>query len=179
MKLTKAVFTLALHKGLLPLVIAVEYHQLVSVSIPTIPAYKLDGVSTLYNVEFEKKGMRVWKAYGLGAGRLRTETCSSGDLPSVVMFQANTDRFLGVKRLTRTQQSTEKHENEDHEPKDTDNEPPKASSDGDLFTCPEKGCTKTFMRHSSSGVNRRPMAWALKTSGSGRARFTVKTRNPT
>ncbi len=83
--------------------IAVEYHQLVSpcacesVSIPTMPAYKLDGVSTLYNVEFEKKGMRVWKAYGLGAGRLRTETCSSGDLPSVVMFQAHTDRFSGVK----------------------------------------------------------------------------------
>ncbi len=135
--------------------IAVEYHQLVSpcvhesVSIPTMPTYKLDGVSTLYNVEFEKKGMRVWKAYGLGAGRLRTETCSSGDLPSVVMFQAHTDRFSGVKRRTRTQQSTEKHKNEDLEPKDTDNEPPKASSDGDLFTCPEKGCTKTFMRHSS------------------------------
>ncbi len=171
--------------------------------------------------------MRVWKAYGLGAGRLRTETCSSGDLPSVVMFQAHTDRFSGVKRRTSTQQSTEKHENEDQEPKDTDNEPPKPSSDGDLFTCPEKGCTKTFMRYSSimqhldcgkhqrileretlfdkaayeyaeqlegqatfqpqvsgvsietSGVNRRPMAWALKTSGSGRARFTVKTRNPT
>ena len=44
-----------------------------SVSIPAMPVYKLDGVSTLYNVEFEKKGMRVWKAYDLGPGRLRTE----------------------------------------------------------------------------------------------------------
>ena len=39
-------------------------------------AYKLDGVSTLYNVEFEKKELRVWKAYGLGPGRLRTEEYS-------------------------------------------------------------------------------------------------------
>jgi hypothetical protein len=127
--------------------------------------------------------------------------------------QAHTDRFSGVKRQTHTQQSTDKQENEDQEPKDTDKELYKARSDGDLFMCPEKECIETFMRNSmmqhldcgkhqrvleretlfdkaaseyveqlegqgtfqpqvsgvsieTSGVNRRPMGWALKTSGS-------------
>jgi hypothetical protein len=188
-----------------------------SVSIPTMPTYKLDGVSTLYNVEFEKKGMRVWKAYVTGPGCLRTETCSSDDLPSIVVIQAYPNTFSGVRRRARAQQRTDKRVNEDEEQGDSDKEPP---SDSNLFTCPDEGCTKTFMRYSSmvqhldsgkhkraleretlfdkaaleyaerlegqttlqpevsgasiqtSCVNRRPMGWALKTSGQGRARFT-------
>ena len=183
-----------------------------SVSIPAMPAYKLDGVSTLYNVEFEKKGMRVWKAYDLGPGRRRTEECSSEVMPSVVVIQAHPDKFSDVKKRAPARRVKE--------PGDIDKEPPIASSDGDLFTCPEEGCTRTFMRHSSmvqhldcgkhqraleretlfdkaaleyaeqlegeatmqpqvsgvsiqtSCVNRRPMGWALKTSGAGKTRFT-------
>ena len=113
-----------------------------SVSIPaTMPVYKLDGVSTLYNVEFEKKGMRVWKAYDVGPGRLRTEECFSNDMPSVVVIQAHSDKFSDVKKRVSTRRVNETGL--------IDEEPPVTSSDGDLFSCPEEGCTRTFMRHSS------------------------------
>ena len=70
-----------------------------SVSIPaTMPVYKLNGVSTLYNVEFEKKGMRVWKAYDLGPGRLRTEECFSNDMPYMLsLFRRTQINFLTLK----------------------------------------------------------------------------------
>ena len=32
--------------------------------------YKVDGVSTLSNIEFSKEGIRIWRAYGVGTGRL-------------------------------------------------------------------------------------------------------------
>ena len=122
-----------------------------SVSVPTMPTYKLDGVSTIYNVEFQKKGMRVWKAYGMGSGRLRAEKCSSDNLPSVVILQSEPSEFSDVKRRVHAQQGqgTDKGADKDQEEEDSDEEPNVRSSDGALFTCPEEGCTKTFMRHSS------------------------------
>ena len=32
--------------------------------------YKIPGISLLYNFEYEKKGVRMWKAYGIGKGKL-------------------------------------------------------------------------------------------------------------
>ena len=110
-----------------------------SVSIPaTMLVYKLDGVSTLYNVEFEKRGMCVWKAYDLGPGRLRTEECFSNDMPSLVMIQAHSDEFSNIKKRASTQRVNETGL--------IDEEPPVTPSDDDLFSCPEEGCTRTFMR---------------------------------
>ena len=78
-----------------------------SVSIPAMPTYKLDCVSTLYNVEFEKKGLRVWKAYSLGPGRLRTEECSSEVMPSVVVIQVHLDQFFDMKKRAPARQVKE------------------------------------------------------------------------
>ncbi len=74
-----------------------------SVSIPAMSAYKLDGVSTLYNVEFEEKGMHVWKAYDLGPGRHRTEKYSSEVMPSVVVIQ------MSKKSTSTTSKGTRRH----------------------------------------------------------------------
>ena len=112
-----------------------------SVSIPAMPVYKLDGVSTLYNVEFQKNGMRVWKAYDLGPGRRRTEECVLDVMPSVVVIQAYPDEFSDVEKRASTRRVKESGK--------IDEERPIASSDGDMFSCPEEGCTRTFMRHSS------------------------------
>lgn len=37
---------------------------------PLMPAYKIDGGSTLSNIEFSKEGTRVWRAYAVGPGKL-------------------------------------------------------------------------------------------------------------
>lgn len=114
-----------------------------SVSIPAMPSYKLEGVSTLYNIEYKNKGMSVWKAYGVGKGTLRSEFCSSKDLPSVNVVQSHPSVFSPVK--SRKQQSTSSKE--DDQP---DKEQEQEFTSGDaLFTCPEEGCIRTFMRHSS------------------------------
>ena len=192
-----------------------------SVAIPKIwPYYKLDGVSNLYNVEFKKKGMRVWKAYGVGLGKLRSETCSSDELPSLKVNEQHRSEFSVVKR--RAQQKTSQSANDDQE--STVEELLQQSANA-IFACPEEGCIKTFMRHAANmrhldcgnhhrsleretlfdkaaleyaqklegqatlipqvsevdiqgnGVNQQPMGWALKSTGSGRARFSEKQKS--
>ena len=61
-------------------------------------------------------------------------------MPSVVI-QAHSDEFSDVKKRVSTRRVNETGL--------IDEEPPVTSSDGDLFSCPEEGCTRNFMRHSS------------------------------
>ena len=35
-----------------------------------LPLLKIDGISFLNNMEYENDGIRVWKAYGIGPGKL-------------------------------------------------------------------------------------------------------------
>ena len=37
-----------------------------------LPSLKVEGVSLLNNVRYEDDGIRVWKAYGIGSGKLIT-----------------------------------------------------------------------------------------------------------
>ena len=72
---------------------------------------------------------------------LELRECFSNDMPSVVVIQAHSDKFSDVKKRVSTRRVNETGL--------IDEEPPVTSSDGDLFSCPEEGCTRTFMRHSS------------------------------
>ena len=62
-----------------------------SVTRPPMGTYKIDGVSLLSNIEISKEGISVWKAYGLGPGRLisqKSEAPLYDGLPSIVVLQA-------------------------------------------------------------------------------------------
>ncbi|KAK3744162.1 hypothetical protein QZH41_006680 [Actinostola sp. cb2023] len=187
-----------------------------SVTGPPMAKYKIDGVSLISNIEYSaEEGIRVWRAYGVGPGRLiSTDPPSLDGIPSLTVVQANPSSFSTVKRRTTTSDTRgvvqEEQSDEDHA----------STTSGEmLFTCPEETCTKTFLRHSSmmrhldcgkhqctlehetlldkaaleyaeqleghstmvpvvSMASRGPsehpqsMGWALKSSGSRRARFT-------
>jgi hypothetical protein len=40
--------------------------------IPRMPTVKLKGVSLISNVEYCEDGIRVWKAYGIGPGKVNS-----------------------------------------------------------------------------------------------------------
>ena len=120
-----------------------------SIVSPPIVHYKIDGVSTLSNIEISKEGIRAWRTYGVGPGRLipqKFDLLSSEGLPSITVIQAHPSSFSSaVKRRADTTQSSGFRASA---AQTETNEESKASAEG-LFTCPEEGCTKTFLRHST------------------------------
>ena len=59
--------------------------------------YKIDGVSALSNIKVSKEGIRAWRAYDVGPGRLIPQKFDvpSGGLPSII------SRNELVKEVTR------------------------------------------------------------------------------
>ena len=67
-----------------------------SITSPSMDSYKIDGVSLLSNIEFSEEGIRVWRAYGVGTGKLMSqipEAPLSNMLPSLVVRQAHPSSF--------------------------------------------------------------------------------------
>ena len=66
------------------------------ITSPSMDSYKIDGVSLLSNIEFSEEGIRVWRAYGVGTGKLMSqipEAPLSNMLPSLVVRQAHPSSF--------------------------------------------------------------------------------------
>lgn len=120
-----------------------------SVTNPPMGTYKIDGVSLLSNIEYSSEGIRVWRAYGVGPGRLilqNSEAPLSDGLPSIVVNQAHPSVFSSTaKRETTTGNRSSIHATGDKAETDKEHSTP----GGTLFTCPEEGCTQTFLRHST------------------------------
>ena len=99
--------------------------------------YKIDGVSKLSNVEFTKEG-RVWRAYGVGPGKLisapKSQIPSADTLPSLEVLQAHPSSFSStVKGRATTAYLGDKRATGDQA--ETDEEP--STSNEALFTCPD------------------------------------------
>ncbi|KAL9962792.1 hypothetical protein ACROYT_G031932 [Oculina patagonica] len=120
-----------------------------SVTKPTMGTYKIDGVSLLSNIEYSSEGIRVWRAYGVGPGRLilqNSEAPLSDGLPSIVVNQAHPSVFSSTaKRETTTGNRSSIDATGDKAETDKEHSTP----GGTLFTCPEEGCTQAFLRHST------------------------------
>ena len=109
-----------------------------------LTGHKIDGVSLLTNIEYSTEGIRVWRAYGIGPGKLVKPKKSSmpnvDDLPVLVMAKEHQSQFSSIKRRTVTTSRPTK----DHtDSTSSDDESPA------VFSCPEEGCTKIFLRYSS------------------------------
>lgn len=66
------------------------------ITSPSMDSCKIDGVSLLSNIEFSEEGIRVWRAYGVGTGKLMSqipEAPLSNMLPSLVVRQAHPSSF--------------------------------------------------------------------------------------
>ena len=121
-----------------------------SIAPSKMPSLKVEGVSLLSNVRYEDDGIRVWRAYGIGCGKLiKVNYPSSSELPTLAAIETHANVFTSIKprrKLVREQVSADQ----------VDRNTTPASDESDLtgpqeavFACPEEGCTRTFIRHSS------------------------------
>ena len=111
-----------------------------SVTAPQAGPYKIDGVSFLSNIAYTTEGIRVWRAYNIGPGKLIPGSeVNTANLPALEVNKSHPSMFtVVIKRQTPS--STEGLQD------DTTEEVEAKSTS--IFACPEEGCAKTFLRHS-------------------------------
>ena len=117
---------------------------------------KWDGISALNNFQFEERGIRVWKAYKIGPGKLVPwkDIQSDGGSPIVLEVlespvQSPKSSFkINKPRQEATQTNTVTTSEKDTATQGVEDEEAKVEANG-LFTCPEDGCIRTFQQSSS------------------------------
>ena len=114
--------------------------------------HKREKVSYISNLLYSDFGIRTWKAYNTGPGKLipwtKFDAPKESELPTMEV-RPSTDLkasagFVPVRprRTSGQHPATEKDESFDSDTMSTVNS-------SQLFTCPEEGCVKTFRRQSS------------------------------
>ena len=110
------------------------------------PAFKIDGVRLLSNIEYSSEGIRVWRAYGIGPGKIVYQQKSSGQgsgaLPALVVAQVHRSNFSSIKGRAS---ASAKPSGDKKESTGLGGEDASTS----LFACPEDRCIKRFIRQSS------------------------------
>jgi hypothetical protein len=111
---------------------------------------KIEGISFLNNFRYESKGIRVWKAYGIGPGKLlsskKLRNLSPNELPVPDVVCSSRNNFLAVKQQ-KSAPSAKDDQDGTPAPANVPQEQP--TNAPDVFTCPKEGCNQTFLRHSS------------------------------
>lgn len=114
---------------------------------------KWDGVSLINNVEYETKGIKVWRAYKVGSGNFLpfSKFDLNKTLPEVnEIIATHSSSFVPVK--ARNIKKAKVHERKKTETDNEDNsgEDEDEQDVGDtLYFCPEEGCVRSFRRHHS------------------------------
>ncbi|KAK3738819.1 hypothetical protein QZH41_000398, partial [Actinostola sp. cb2023] len=117
-------------------------------------AVKLDGVSLISNIEYNGDSVRLWRAYGVGAGKSISKAKDLGlakglKVPDLVTFDSVTES--DVQEFV-TSKSKQNH-CEEIAAKSTCPSNVEDNSDDNpnylLFPCPEEGCVKTYQRFSA------------------------------
>ena len=95
---------------------------------------KIDGFSKLHNFTYDDKGLRVWRAYDIGPGKLIPfdDVVVEHQEATGLIVQENGD-FFTMRNARHLHVST---------PEIYDTEEP--TEEGHLFECPEPGCQKAF-----------------------------------
>ena len=119
-----------------------------------LPLLKIDGIGFLNNMEYENDGIRVWKAHGIGPGKVIPfikflTPSSSSEIPAVNITSADPSSFasLEARDLRQKEKSKDDSEQQPNESSASDSDEDDTNS---VFTCPDEGCSQTFLRHSSS-----------------------------
>ena len=120
---------------------------------PSAPYGKLDGVSSISNVQYSQSSLRIWKAYNIGPGK-------TIDLRKMGMTKNTTNvRLLAVSdevsdmfcARPQTKAAPPSKKAASATTSDTGAERAERADDTEsqLFCCPEEGCIKSYQRLSS------------------------------
>ncbi|VDI78120.1 Hypothetical predicted protein [Mytilus galloprovincialis] len=106
-------------------------------SIKSIP-----GISQLHNFKFEDSCLRVWKAYGIGAGKLIpwTDICQDMNVSQLKTVQNWLEKSCNV---FSSDDMTGEEEVEECGPPAK-----KAKSEENIYSCPIEGCDRSFKNNS-------------------------------
>ena len=116
-----------------------------TVYVPKVLSSKIEGISQISNVEYKEEGLLVWRAHGIGDDKLiptdKLHCPSTSDLPTLTgVTRSYSSAFTLVKerRIKASVRDSDPPENIEEE-----------DSNAAIFSCPEEGCVKTFLRYSS------------------------------
>lgn len=118
-----------------------------------VSKFKWEGVSFVNNIVYEKNGMKVWRAYGIGNGKCLPwsdfEDLDKFSLPHIKVIKdaSHPKEPFGPIKARKSTEGSSASALPDPEYEDSDLE--EHDSPGGLFVCPEEGCIKAFQRYSS------------------------------
>ncbi|XP_071947533.1 uncharacterized protein [Antedon mediterranea] len=115
-------------------------------------AGKWKGVSHINNIEYGSRSMKVWMAYGIGAGQnlLLSKFCVPSKLPNLIHNKDTTSdqvSFITVKARIQAKTSHEEQADINDDEQIESEESPGTPSK--LFFCREQGCIRSYQRYSS------------------------------
>ncbi|KAK2564634.1 hypothetical protein P5673_012106 [Acropora cervicornis] len=118
------------------------------------PKPRWEGVSFVNNVTYEKKGMRVWRAYGIGKGKFLPwsdfQDLDNFSMPHLTVIKDTCHPKQPFSAIRAPKSSTkESSATVLPYPEYEDNDAEQHGSTVGLFTCIEEGCVKSFQRFSS------------------------------
>ena len=131
---------------------------------PKAPAslnIKLDGAGSISNVQYDDKGLRVWRAYRIGRGKYtpwdKLNVSENSEVPYLtdVNKEGVTASFAPVKSKRKDTVPRQESE-EDSSSENSSDETETETSNARLFSCPEEGCIKCYQRYSNLQQHQTP-----------------------
>ena len=124
--------------------------------VSTFPTVRLEGVSTISNIKYSEEGLRVWKAYKIGPGKLiqwkKLGVQPNAEIPRLSAIDYDTCRENAqFNTVTSKKAKAPPKQANTTGPSDSpsSNESSSDESNAGLFSCPEEGCIKCYQRFSS------------------------------
>ena len=113
------------------------------------PFPKWDGVSLLNDIKFYSEEMRIWRAYGVGDGKvIPYSNFHFKGIIELPFFDKASD--IAISDLSFSELKPKRRQVDECTSETVASAESNSETDDDtLFTCPEEGCVKTFQRFSS------------------------------
>ena len=113
-----------------------------TVHVPKVLPLKIEAICQISNAKYKEEGLLVWRAYAISNGKLipSDKLCraSPSDLPTLTGVTCSYSRAFTSVKERRIKPSVR------------DPDPPvnieEEDSDAAIFSCPEEGCVKTFVK---------------------------------
>ena len=122
----------------------------------TFSTVRLEGVSTISNIEYSEEGLRVWKAYKIGPGKLiqweKLDVQPNAKIPRLSAIDCDIcGENVQFKTVTSKKAKIPQKQASTTGPSDSPSCDESSSDESNvgLFSCPEEGCIKRYQRFSS------------------------------
>ena len=122
----------------------------------TFSTVRLEGVSTISNIEYSEEGSRVWKAYKIGPGKLiqweKLDVQPKAEIPKLSAIDCDAcGKNAQFKTVTSKKAKTSPKQGNTTGPCNSPSSDESSSDESNvgLFSLPEEGCVKRYQWFSS------------------------------